>query len=57
MKTLLAVAAGILLLAVATPGKAADLLLPAKEPPPGQGFTWTGFYIGASAGEAWGSVD
>jgi hypothetical protein len=29
MKTLLAVAAGILALAVATPGKAADLLLPA----------------------------
>jgi outer membrane immunogenic protein len=57
MKTLLAVAAGILVLAVATPGKAADLLLPAKEPPLGQGFTWTGFYIGANFGEAWGSVD
>ena len=56
MKTLLSVAAGILLLAAATPGKAADLLLPAKEPPPGQGFTWTGFYIGANFGGAWGSV-
>lgn len=57
MKTLLAGAAGMLLLAAATPGKAADLPLPAKEPPPGQGFTWTGFYIGANFGGAWGSVD
>lgn len=56
MKTISAIAAAILALAVADPAKAADLLLPMKEPI-AQGFTWTGFYIGANGGGSWGSVD
>lgn len=40
---------------VGTPALAADM--PLKAPPPAPIATWTGFYIGANAGGAWGSFD
>jgi outer membrane immunogenic protein len=48
--------AGILLAVGIGPGVAADLLVeaPLYAPPPPN---WTGFYVGANAGYAWGHSD
>jgi opacity protein-like surface antigen len=35
---------------------AADLAMPMKAPPPLPVFCWTGFYIGADVGYAWGDT-
>lgn len=56
MKTLWLIAAGMLVFA-AIPASAADLPLPAKQPPLAQGFTWTGFFVGPNFGGAWGTVN
>lgn len=53
-KILLPALASVSLLAV-TAASAADLSYPVKAPvAPAPAFSWTGFYIGASAGYAWG---
>jgi outer membrane immunogenic protein len=40
-----------------TPALAADMPLKAPPPPPAPVFSWTGFYIGATAGAAWHNAD
>jgi outer membrane immunogenic protein len=41
------------------PTFAADMSMPVKAPapPPVQAFNWSGFYVGGTAGGAWGSFD
>lgn len=53
-KMLIAVAA--LATLIVRPALAADMPLKAP-PPPAPVFSWTGFYIGANAGGAWGTFD
>jgi outer membrane immunogenic protein len=43
------------LLAAAGLAQAADMPLKAPPPPPAPSFSWTGFYVGADIGAAWGS--
>ena len=47
-------AAVVLALALSSPANAADLRLPVKAIPPLPIFSWSGFYIGADVGYAWG---
>lgn len=47
-------AAVALAVTLASPASAADLRLPVKAPPPSPIFSWTGFYVGAEVGYAWG---
>jgi len=47
--------AGALLLVTAGLAQAADMPLKAPPPPPPPVFSWTGFYVGADIGGAWGS--
>jgi outer membrane immunogenic protein len=54
-KVILLVAAMFALPAI-TPAVAADLSLPAKEPPYPGAYQWTGFYIGGNGGYEFGSV-
>jgi outer membrane immunogenic protein len=49
-----AAAAAVLALILSTPVNAADLSMLFKAPPPVPAFSWTGFYIGAEVGYAWG---
>ena len=49
-----AAVAGALALILAAPANAADLGYPVKAPPLVQVFSWTGFYVGADIGYAWG---
>jgi outer membrane immunogenic protein len=46
-------------IALAAPAMAADLRMPVKAPPPmvAPAYNWTGFYIGAHVGGAWGTKD
>jgi outer membrane immunogenic protein len=55
--TLLEIAAGIAVGAVAVPALAADM--PTKAPPPiaAPVYNWTGFYVGAHAGYRWANAD
>jgi outer membrane immunogenic protein len=55
--TLLDIAAGIGVAAVAVPAMAADM--PTKAPPPIAApiYNWTGFYLGAHAGYRWANGD
>ena len=39
---------------LADSANAADLSMPMRAPPPLLAFSWTGFYIGADVGYAWG---
>lgn len=56
MRKLLGTVAALTLLAVSIPAMAADL--PLKAPPPAPPpFSWTGFYVGANGGFAWGQGD
>jgi outer membrane immunogenic protein len=50
------VAAGLtaLVVVLANSANAADLPIAMKAPPPVPGFSWTGFYVGADVGYAWG---
>jgi outer membrane immunogenic protein len=52
-RTRTAVAAAFAL-AFISPAVAADLRLPVKAPPHYPAFSWTGFYLGADVGYAWG---
>jgi outer membrane immunogenic protein len=49
-----AAAAGALALILAAPANAADLGYPVKASPLVRVFSWTGFYVGADIGYAWG---
>jgi opacity protein-like surface antigen len=53
--TLLEIAAGIAVTAVAVPALAADL--PTKAPIMAAPYNWTGFYLGAHAGYRWADAD
>ena len=55
----LAVCAGLLAIAMATPSTAADLRRPVYKGPAfvAPVFTWTGFYVGVNAGYAFGESD
>ncbi|MGC1465757.1 MAG: outer membrane protein [Pseudolabrys sp.] len=54
---ILAVGAGLLALAVASPSSAADLPRPAYKAPAyvAAPFSWSGFYVGLNAGYGWGT--
>jgi outer membrane immunogenic protein len=57
---MLGISAGLLALAMASPSSAADLRTPVyKSPPPVlvAPFSWSGFYLGANGGYAWGKAD
>jgi outer membrane immunogenic protein len=58
---MLGISAGLLAVAMASPSSAADLRAPLyKAPPPPilvAPFSWSGFYVGANAGYAWGKAD
>src|SRR6202795_2705676 len=45
---------GLLIAAPLSTANAADMALKAPPPPPAPIFSWTGFYVGAQAGGAWG---
>jgi outer membrane immunogenic protein len=45
---------GLLIAAPLSTASAADMALKAPPPPPAPMFSWTGFYVGAQAGAAWG---
>jgi outer membrane immunogenic protein len=52
------VSSAIAALLLAAPASAADLPVKARPlPPPPPVFSWTGFYIGAHAGGAWGTTE
>jgi outer membrane immunogenic protein len=56
MNKLVMAGAAVLALASAQPAAAADIPVPAYQPPPTVIlFSWTGFYIGAHGGGGWGS--
>src|SRR5262245_65096951 len=56
-KFLLATSAAALVMAAA-PATAADLPVKARPlPPPAPVFSWTGFYVGAHLGGAWGTTE
>jgi outer membrane immunogenic protein len=54
MRKVFLLAAAIFALPVMTPAVAADLSLPAKEPPYPTAYQWTGFYIGPNFGYEFG---
>ena len=56
MRTAFLLAAAMFALPAITPAAAADLSLPAKEPPYPTGYQWTGFYIGGNGGYEFGNV-
>ena len=45
---------GLLIAAPLSTASAADMALKAPPPPPAPIFSWTGFYVGAQVGGAWG---
>jgi len=51
------VVSALLMAAPLGAASAADMPLKAPAPPPAPVYSWTGFYIGATAGGAWGSFD
>jgi len=53
----LVVAGLIVATALGGAASAADMPVKARPVPPAQVYNWTGFYIGGSAGYAWGDVD
>jgi outer membrane immunogenic protein len=59
MRKLLLLNASVVALVVASPALAADISprMPTKAPPLSRVFSWTGCYIGAHVGGAWGSKD
>jgi outer membrane immunogenic protein len=56
MRTAFLWAAAVLAFPIITPAAAADLSLPAKEPPYPSAYQWTGFYIGGNGGYEFGNV-
>jgi outer membrane immunogenic protein len=59
-RLMLGISAGLLAAVMASPSSAADLRAPVyKSPPPVlvAPFSWSGFYVGANAGYAWGKAD
>jgi len=58
MRKFLLASSAIAALMVAAPAGAADMPVKARPlPPPAPVFTWTGFYIGAHVGGAWGTTE
>jgi outer membrane immunogenic protein len=58
MRKFLIASSAIAALTVAAPAGAADLPVKARPlPPPAPAFSWTGFYVGAHLGGAWGTTE
>jgi outer membrane immunogenic protein len=59
MRTLFRVAIALVTLNAGGPALAADLAVkaPSRAPPPISVYNWSGFYVGANAGGAWGNFD
>jgi outer membrane immunogenic protein len=58
MRKLLLASSAIAVVMIAAPAGAADMPVKARPlPPPAPVFSWTGFYIGAHLGGAWGTTE
>ena len=59
-RLMLGISAGLFAAAMAAPSSAADIPAPVYKSPPAvliAPFSWSGFYVGANAGYAWGKAD